>query len=69
MSQVVNAGLLDGGETLQKTISCINDVFGEQSQEHKELEKYYSEYKTYALDSNLRLEECKKIEDSDKKDE
>lgn len=63
------AGVFDGAVTLQKTISCINDVFGKQAQEHTELEKYYSEYKKYALDSNLRLEECKEMENSDEKDE
>lgn len=56
-------------ESMRKALKCADGVFGELTQEHKELESYHDEYKTIVAESNSHLDECQKIEDSEAQEE
>lgn len=45
---------------LREAIRCIDGIFDEMIEEHKELEKYHTEYKTLAKETNIQLDECEK---------
>lgn len=50
-------------------MKCVDDVFAELVGEHKELEKYYLEFKTHVKETILQLDECEKIENPESKTE
>lgn len=43
---------------VRKKLECGDGVFAQLAEEFKELEKYHSDYKTYAKTTNSMLDEC-----------
>lgn len=50
-------------------MDCVDGVFIELIEEHKELEKHYSDYKTLTVATNIRLSGCEKVENLEFKKE
>lgn len=50
----------------RQLLKCIDGLFEELIQKHKELEKFHIEYKEHAKGEHAKLDECDK---SDKPDE
>lgn len=69
ISQVVYTKQPHDAERWQKALICFDGVFAKHVGQYKELEKYYAEFKVFAKNSHLRLEECGKIEDAKGRDQ
>lgn len=66
------SSLDDGGpivdvDITRKQLECGDGVFAQLAVEHKELENYHSEYKTYAETTSSMLDECENTENPKKK--
>lgn len=60
---------LEEATELREFAKCIDGILDRMAGEHKEIEKYQSEYKTLAQKTNLRLDECLKMDDDEDKEE
>lgn len=49
-------------DEVRKSLKCIDGDFGKLAGEHKELVKYYSQYKALAKKINLKMDGCEKTE-------
>lgn len=54
---------------LREFAKCVDGIMDRMAGEHKEIEKYQSEYKILAQKTNLRLDDCLKMDDDDAKEE
>lgn len=54
---------------LREALKCGENVFAELAKEHKELEKYYIEFKQLVSETNTQLDECEKIENFEAKEQ
>lgn len=50
---------------VRELVRCVDGVFEELVEKYKELVKYHTEYKAIAMKTNLRLDKCEKIDDSE----
>lgn len=69
ISKAVHAApTLDTSGTSQRyrqLLKCVDGLFEELIEKHKEMEKYHIEFKEYAKGENAKLDECDKSENPD----
>lgn len=65
ISQAVYSEPPLNAKDLRALVKCVDGVFDELVDKHKELEKYHTEYKVIAMKTTLRLDKCEKIENID----
>lgn len=57
----------DKSVKLRQLLKCVDRIFDELVGDYKELEKYRSQYKTYAKEIHRKLDECDKTNTPDSK--